>query len=141
MCNNSAIKTRLEGYGIKYYSFPKDLIIRRKWVQFCERGNGWIPNFNSISMCSDHFRPEDHERDLKAELLYLRPTKKRTLKTTAVPSRKTVGLQTVDAEELKNKKRQGRKRVSNNYVLFKHKGFWDCLYNQGRIQILVVGKV
>lgn len=131
MCNNAATKTRYENYGVKYYGFPKNLIIRKQWVQFCERGKDWVPNFNSISMCSDHFRPEDHERDLQAELLNLRSTRKRSLKSTAVPSRKTVGLQTTDAsEELKNKNRKGKgcKRVSKKYVFFKHKELFIVYY-------------
>lgn len=80
VCNNSHSKTRDK--GISYFNFPKDPELRKEWVNLCKRDGKWNPD--SCSVCSEHFLPEDFERDLKSELLNL-PSKKK-LKPTAVPS-------------------------------------------------------
>uniref|UniRef100_A0A1B6C7I1 THAP-type domain-containing protein n=1 Tax=Clastoptera arizonana TaxID=38151 RepID=A0A1B6C7I1_9HEMI len=82
VCNNSHAKTK--GKGVKYYHFPKDPEVRSRWVHLCRREGKWNPD--SCLVCSEHFLPEDYERDLKSELLNL-PIKRR-LKKTAIPSQK-----------------------------------------------------
>lgn len=80
VCNNSHSQTKEK--GISYFSFPKDPEIRRKWVHLCRRDGKWNPD--SCSICSEHFLPEDFERDLKSELLNI-PCRKK-LKPIAIPS-------------------------------------------------------
>lgn len=80
VCTNSHSKTKQD--GVIYHSFPRDPEMRSKWVRLCGRKGKWNPD--SCSICSEHFLPEDYERDLKAELLNL-PSKKK-LKISAVPS-------------------------------------------------------
>lgn len=67
ICNNSCEKTK--GTGISYHRFPKDRELRRIWVQKCYRLGEWDPK--NLHICSVHFKAEDYQRNLKAELLGL----------------------------------------------------------------------
>lgn len=84
-CNNSRVKTRnfpVEN-KIFYFRFPKDPILSKEWVQRCYRANTCFNPKTSV-ICSEHFTNDDYERDLKAELLKITPS--RVLKPCAVPS-------------------------------------------------------
>jgi hypothetical protein len=70
------------GNGISYHRFPKDPIIRKKWIDACMRKDSFNPD--SSCVCSNHFVDEDYDRDLRNELLGL--PQKRKLKKEAVPS-------------------------------------------------------
>lgn len=74
--------------NIKYYRFPKNLKLRQIWIQRCRRDGKW--NADTSRVCSEHFSEDAYEKDLKAELLQLPPTKK--LKPDSVPTLKLIGL-------------------------------------------------
>lgn len=79
-CPNSASKTRLKNKDIKYYPFPKDEEMRQSWLVATlplNQPEEYNPDHNSF-VCSEHFGANDFQRDLKAELLNLKP--KRLLK-------------------------------------------------------------
>lgn len=97
VCNNSHSKIR--DNGISYFNFPKDTELRKKWVHLCRRGGKWNPD--SCSVCSEHFLPEDSERDLKSKCINLPITKK--LKPTAVPFLKLCKPNTVSENETSTK--------------------------------------
>ncbi|XP_022912417.2 uncharacterized protein [Onthophagus taurus] len=80
------------GLNLSFHHIPKRDNVLPYWVSKCK------PNVNLKTdvVCSLHFKPEDFERDLKSELLNLKP--KVFLKPTAVP---TVKVETSE-EENKN---------------------------------------
>jgi len=79
-CKNDSRKNK----ECSYYRFPKDSNLRDVWLAKISREN--VPDVNSKDtvLCSEHFESRCFERDLKAELLGLKP--KRILKSDAVPS-------------------------------------------------------
>ncbi|KAJ4444715.1 hypothetical protein ANN_06512 [Periplaneta americana] len=60
----------------------KDDSVCKQWIHACRRKDKI--NIKYATVCSVHFLPEDYERDLKAELLNIKP--KKMLKISAVPS-------------------------------------------------------
>lgn len=73
LCNNSREVTKKANLEIKYHSFPKQEKIREIWIQRCKRDGKW--NASTSYICSVHFKADDYQRDLKAELLNLPPKK------------------------------------------------------------------
>ncbi|KAL1516529.1 hypothetical protein ABEB36_000436 [Hypothenemus hampei] len=80
--NNSLEVTRRLNRNVLYHRFPKNENVFALWVQRCRRTDKWNPQNSRV--CSEHFTPDDYERDLKSELLSL-PEKKH-LKASAIPS-------------------------------------------------------
>ncbi|GAA6094498.1 zinc finger protein 85-like [Tachysurus ichikawai] len=72
--------------GVVFHRFPeKDLELCSKWLAAIGKVvNKTEKKFASLRVCSQHFRPDDYERDLKAELLGCPP--KKVLKKTAIPT-------------------------------------------------------
>ncbi|KAF2894161.1 hypothetical protein ILUMI_12015 [Ignelater luminosus] len=71
VCNNNYVDARKRKLNISFHSFPKDEKIRKIWIQKCSRTGNFNPATSVI--CSTHFQEEDFERDLRAELLNLKP--------------------------------------------------------------------
>lgn len=88
-CNNNSFRQK----HLSYFRFPRSEEIRQAWIHRCDRkdsdGSKWKPRKNSV-ICSEHFTPEDFQRNLKSELLNLSGTKKEKtlLKDNAIPSLK-----------------------------------------------------
>ncbi|XP_060731216.1 zinc finger protein 675-like isoform X1 [Tachysurus vachellii] len=72
--------------GVVFHRFPeKDLELCSKWLAAIGKVvNKTEKKYASLRVCSQHFRPDDYERDLKAELLGCPP--KKVLKKTAIPT-------------------------------------------------------
>ncbi|KAI4901319.1 hypothetical protein NFI96_001228 [Prochilodus magdalenae] len=72
--------------GVVFHRFPeKDVELCKKWLAAIGRDvNTPQKNYVYLRVCSQHFRPEDYERDLKAELMGYPP--KLIVKKTAIPS-------------------------------------------------------
>ncbi|XP_072547513.1 uncharacterized protein [Salminus brasiliensis] len=72
--------------GVIFHRFPeKDVELCRKWLAAIGRDvNTPRKNYVYLRVCSQHFTPEDYERDLKAELLGYPP--RLMLKKPAIPS-------------------------------------------------------
>lgn len=71
--------------GVAFHRFPKDNSIRQIWVRAC---NIFLtittsPSLDNLRVCSLHFDDGDYERDLRAEMLNLKP--KRMLKPSVIP--------------------------------------------------------
>ncbi|XP_069704855.1 uncharacterized protein [Periplaneta americana] len=79
-CKNYNRKSK--GSDLIYHSFPKDDSVCKQWIHACRRKDKI--NIKNATVCSVHFLPEDYERDLKAELLNIKP--KKILKISVVPS-------------------------------------------------------
>ncbi|XP_069676208.1 zinc finger protein 436-like isoform X1 [Periplaneta americana] len=84
VCNNSYLKTRsLKGdSAVSYFRIPKDEWLRKIWIEKCKRKDKWKPDTSYV--CSDHFKMEDFERNLRAELMGSKQNK--FLKKGAIPS-------------------------------------------------------
>ncbi|XP_066024977.1 peroxynitrite isomerase THAP4-like [Pocillopora verrucosa] len=76
-CNNDSRYTT----GISYHCFPRDEALRSQWLAKISRAD-LVVSKNS-RLCSEHFTPDCYERDLKAEILGLKP--RSTLKPGAIP--------------------------------------------------------
>ncbi|XP_053537820.1 cytolytic toxin-beta-like [Ictalurus punctatus] len=72
--------------GVVIHRFPeKDLELCSKWLAAIDRdGTKTERKYASLRVCSQHFSPDDYQRDLKAELLGCPP--KKVLKKTAIPT-------------------------------------------------------
>lgn len=77
-CNNDSRYTT----GISYHCFPRDEALRSQWLAKISRAD-LVVSKNS-RLCSEHFTPECYVRDLKAEILGLKP--RSTLKPGAIPT-------------------------------------------------------
>ncbi len=65
-----------------YHRFPKEKTLQKLWLDCCKRDDKI--SVESARICSNHFKPDDYERDLRNELLNI-PVRK-ILKQNAVPS-------------------------------------------------------
>eukprot|EP00094_Tigriopus_californicus_P000565 TCALIF_00547-PA protein Name:"Similar to T Transposable element P transposase (Drosophila melanogaster)" AED:0.11 eAED:0.11 QI:71/0.5/0.33/0.66/1/1/3/0/494 len=68
--------------GASYHNFPKDPKVQKRWLLACQRQGSIPAKYGRI--CHHHFAPECFERDLKNELLGLKP--RRLLKPGSVPT-------------------------------------------------------
>lgn len=78
-CNNDS---RSPPPGVSYFRFPRDDYFREQWLRKISRADLVLTKHSRL--CSEHFTPDCFERDLKAELLGLKPQV--SLKPDAVPS-------------------------------------------------------
>lgn len=89
---------------------PSDKWKRKAWLDAC--GRKTVGDFQRV--CSDHFDASDFERDLKAELLNLKPKKR--IKADAVPNINVPGRSTLlknTARAARSKKRENKKLVED----------------------------
>ncbi|XP_053089596.1 zinc finger protein 391 [Pangasianodon hypophthalmus] len=79
-------RNQAKAKDVVIHRFPeKDLELCSKWLAAIGKVvNKTERKYASFRVCSQHFRPDDYERDLKAELLGCPP--KKVLKKTAIPS-------------------------------------------------------
>lgn len=59
-CNNNTF-TKNREKGISFYSFPKDNLLRQKWIQNIKREN--LPK--DLKICHLHFEKKCFKRDLE----------------------------------------------------------------------------
>ncbi|XP_050074547.1 uncharacterized protein LOC126562161 [Anopheles maculipalpis] len=59
-CRNKRAVARDRKLDIIFHSFPVDDALRRRWIQFCRRGDQWTP-YKTDSICSAHFRKQDYQ--------------------------------------------------------------------------------
>ncbi len=67
---------------VSFHRFPKAPALRKAWQTACKRGDKFNPATNRV--CSQHFKPEDRERDLEYEVI--NQERRLKLKPGAVPS-------------------------------------------------------
>lgn len=72
-CKNNSTTARKMGKPLGFFTFPKDLNIRKEWVNRCNRKEDWNPGSNSSRICSDHFEISDFEDVVKARMLNVNP--------------------------------------------------------------------
>ena len=81
-CSNGEKATKER--GVSFHRFPRNDETRRKWVVALKLKK-LPPHYDRTGyVCSEHFREEDYQRDLQAELLGTK--KRRVLKEGSVPS-------------------------------------------------------
>ncbi|XP_022826963.1 THAP domain-containing protein 2-like isoform X1 [Spodoptera litura] len=56
-CRNRSQDKNCRSHGIGYHVFPKDPIIKEKWIEACGRKDSWFPTKNAV-ICSIHFTEE-----------------------------------------------------------------------------------
>lgn len=67
------------GWPVSFFNFPKDLILRKKWIHAIRRDEGKdFTIVKSIKVCSLHFRPSDLRKSLNGRIF---------VKSNAVPSK------------------------------------------------------
>jgi hypothetical protein len=71
---------------VSFYSFSKDDSLRQQWVHLCKRKDKFNPA--TARTCSDHFKEEELNWDLKYKLLQYSPRKSRKVRPGALPSLK-----------------------------------------------------
>ncbi|THD27754.1 Transcriptional repressor p66-beta [Fasciola hepatica] len=72
-----------DGRGLSFFRFPRRDVTRTEcWVRACGR-HAFVPSQHS-RVCSQHFKPDDFERDIRSELLGT-GHKRLRLKDTAIP--------------------------------------------------------
>lgn len=107
-CNNS--DKNCKNTTISFHRFPTDEATKKIWLNACKRADDF-PLANS-RVCSEHFHDSDFERDLKAELLNLKP--KKVLKPSAFPRLKIptkTGTGNNEERSARIKKRENKKVV------------------------------
>ena len=52
---------------VSFHAIPKNPAVRKAWVAACKRKDSFNPNKSYV--CSQHFKEEDIERDLRSELM------------------------------------------------------------------------
>ncbi|XP_017328547.1 zinc finger protein 93 isoform X1 [Ictalurus punctatus] len=79
-------RNQAKAKDVVIHRFPeKDLELCSKWLAAIGRdGTKTERKYASLRVCSQHFSPDDYQRDLKAELLGCPP--KKVLKKTAIPT-------------------------------------------------------
>ena len=103
-----------------YHRFPKDNEFRQKWLIACKRADKINPNTSTV--CSQHFKADNYERDLKNELLGL-PLRKR-LKPGAIPSENLLssdkenmfGKNSRQIDRLERIEKRGRKQLAQSLI-------------------------
>ncbi|CAH2069018.1 unnamed protein product, partial [Iphiclides podalirius] len=54
MCKRRSSSSNLRNHSVSYHMFPRDPILKKEWIKFCNRNDDWIPSRRSV-ICSDHF--------------------------------------------------------------------------------------
>ncbi|XP_061170315.1 THAP domain-containing protein 1-like [Saccostrea echinata] len=79
-CNNKAEKDK----GIRFFTFPKDVNLRKQWAHYCRRKN-FTPT-SGHRLCSDHFSPNCFKQDPQLlRKMGLQETFRKRLRLNAVP--------------------------------------------------------
>jgi len=71
-CKNNLKATKALSSDVSFHTFPKDNEPQRLkiWISKTKRADSFNPK--SAHICSEHFLPDDFERNLKAELLNIK---------------------------------------------------------------------
>lgn len=97
---------------VKFYTFPKDKVVRKQWVLACCRDDKF--NVDYARICSRHFIETDFERNLQHELLNYATKKGPKMKADAIPSINLPKNKTVI--EKSNRSERSLKRSSKQIV-------------------------
>lgn len=92
--------------GLKFFTFPKNLEIRKLWIQACGKNK---VNFKSGTICSVHFTPEDWNR--QDRLINTPIEKRKLLDENAVPSQLVHAKVEESSRAKRSSKRSNRKLV------------------------------
>jgi len=118
-CNNSFGKKENCCPSLGQHRFPlKNKKLLKSWVSACKRRDAFKPANSAI--CSEHFMPDDFERDLKNELLGLplRKILKKDVLPTIFKSRITNNPSSTSRKERADMKRAlvERKQIINDLL-------------------------
>lgn len=81
MCKSNAIISKKLGDNVRFFTFPKDVKLRREWVKRCFCPENFDPTNKRI--CSKHFKPDDFEDAIEAKIQNRLP---KILKRDCIPS-------------------------------------------------------
>lgn len=73
ICKSNAQKAKKCNQEIRFFTFPKDKILRKKWVTLCYRKDKFDPSNKRI--CSKHFDLNQYEDVIHAKLMNILPKK------------------------------------------------------------------
>lgn len=83
-CNSDKDSKKNPCPDVKFFSFPKDPVLQKKWLHLTKRKDK--VNLKYAVVCSKHFCESDYKVNLKHTLLNYTPKNYRGLKDDAVPS-------------------------------------------------------
>ncbi|KAJ8914789.1 hypothetical protein NQ315_014531 [Exocentrus adspersus] len=83
-CNSDNQSKKNPYSDIKFFHFPKDETLCKKWLLATKREDKF--NLKTACICSKHFQDTDYKLNLQHELLNYKPKRYRGLKDDAVPS-------------------------------------------------------
>lgn len=83
-CNSDNQSKKNPCDGVKFFHFPKDKVMCKKWVHATKRKDKF--NVKTACICSKHFLKSDFKVNLQHELLNYCPKNYRGLKDDTVPS-------------------------------------------------------
>ncbi|XP_050073025.1 zinc finger protein 208-like [Anopheles maculipalpis] len=84
-CTYNRRNVRKLKLDIVFHTFPRDPVLRKKWIRFCRRESEWVPKSNE-AICSTHFRKEDYQMANSPLMLTPGPSSFRRLHLTAIPT-------------------------------------------------------
>lgn len=117
-CNSDNESKKNPCPNVKFFTFPKDPIMRKKWLHLTKRKDN--VNLKYAVVCSRHFCESDFKVNLKHTLLNYTPKNYRGLRDDAIPSQNlyqsqvaSVALPSTSGERRKHvyEKRQRAKLV------------------------------
>lgn len=70
-CKSNSLVARRNGKRIRFFQFPRDPNVQRKWVQRCCKDEKWDTKNKKI--CQKHFTINDFDDVIQAQLLNIYP--------------------------------------------------------------------
>lgn len=67
VCNKNSKKAKELGENLVFFTFPKDVALRKEWVIKCRQKDKFDPQ--NKRFCSIHFKHEDFEDEMQARLM------------------------------------------------------------------------
>lgn len=108
---------------VSFHHFPKDKDTRLRWVTAISRENLPDRYAETAYVCSDHFLPEDFERNLQAELT--KKAHRPRLKAGAVPSVFPHKPPPAKRRKSQYQERKEHEEVSSDYVQETSQSCWS----------------
>ncbi|CAH8558310.1 unnamed protein product [Heterobilharzia americana] len=112
-----------DGRGLSFFRFPRrDAARTASWIKACGRKE-FVPSQHS-RVCSQHFKYDDFERDIRSEFMVV-GHKRLRLKETAIPCPSYVNLHQDMRQSEANKTQSNSKRGSNANNETEHEITWE----------------
>ncbi|XP_022826964.1 uncharacterized protein LOC111356726 isoform X2 [Spodoptera litura] len=106
-CRNRSQDKNCRSHGIGYHVFPKDPIIKEKWIEACGRKDSWFPTKNA---------PEESTDNVRVKRKTTNPNKMRTIlekyKMQIEKYKKVLTAKNLEVKSLKQTIRRCRHKIN-----------------------------